>query len=1695
MALVQIQVRRDTAANWTLTNPVLAAGEPGAETDTGKLKVGDGIRNWGALPYIAGVTLGSSAPAAVGTASAGVSQTAARSDHSHALPQNLSATTLSSTGNASVGGSLTVSGPLLGGSHKHTTADISGFASAVFAQLASSLKAGSNVTASTDPAAMTITINSTSAGSYPLTITTQPVDAVAKDGAAIFTAAAVGGAVAVTYQWQLSTDSGETWASVPNAVGGTLSLTSLTEVQNRYQYRLRATSGDETVYSQAAMLVTAGLAITAQPPDATVALNATVELSVGAEAGGAPIAYQWQSLSAPSAWTSVPGATQSTYSFAATASNAGSGTQYRASVTALGQTLYSRTATVSVAVPSLAFTDQPDDTTDTAGAATFTAAASGGFAPIAYKWQRLNGDSASWAATDAMQDITAAAAGVSGYDTSTLSLTGQNASQHQRRYRLIATDADDQVAYSTIATLTTLSLKITQQPANYAMNAGATAAASAFTVAATADGGVTYQWQSAAAASDSWTNISGATSASYGGFTAALADDGKKFRCVVTGDGQSIPTSSAALVVKAAAFTITTQPSSATASGGAASFSFAYSGGPSGTPTIAWEYADTAGGWVKIAGATTTTLAVTGLTPTQNGRQYRAIVSLGSASVITSPATVTVPGVLLYKQPVSVSVLTGATASFSFDFTPVACPTPTIQWQVRQTEGGTWNNVANATFKVLSLTTSVAENGYQYRASITCSGQQTLTNVATLTVQALPITFTSHPQSVTATTGTATFTFAVTGGPAWPQTIQWEAAAPGDSWTEVGNGNGPTFTVGGLTAEMNGTQYRVRLTRTQGSDTVVAVSNAAILTVPGALITLHPVAASAVNGRATFTMDYRSNACEDEAVEWQSADQYGTAWTPIASGTSKTLTLTNLLPSASGRQYRAAVWCGGVVSYTSAAQVTVPSYEFFLSQPTDVNAKQGQIVTLSFTSDILSMYPAEWQSKRVGDADDKWVAFAGDAATSTSVRFTVSAIAHHNTQYRAAIDVNGDTVYTRIATVTVGKETSTVAVPNAYGAGLIGVAYGKGAFVTISSDATVLARRSTDGGLTWNNNFLPATKTWDAIVSTGAGDILAFASGVRRYTGNWKLRNVSPPADPAFPLGTLGSVSIGSKTMAPILEMNSGVVVRSTNGGQTWASLPIPFKLGSYVRAWSVRWPTVNTVVVFHRGECSVEEAGLALSPTGPGAVLVKFLNSNGRPYRPVSGAIVSYANMEVTGSGLQWANAILTPPYDVPEKDGPLFVAVTTDGGATWTNSPATGIDGRMPQQIAVSPSGLMVAVTGNGTYYNNVAANGNKWTAFTKAATATTGYVRTRTVTTTTQRRVVSRYPWRASANPNPGGAPFREPTEDTKTIDEPITNHDANVVAWVPGSGFVAGCDKYAVTMLSLDGNNWGGAASSRVIGEVPLYVVDSEVYGVDTEVSSYEKLVSGQAASYPDFASARLGVTGLTDAVNAWAHSPREVLLLETGNKLTYIPRDSVPTSPAGTPSQPLALSARPGMTSAALSWAVPVSAGTSSISDYLIEYSTDLGRTWQSVSRSASTATSFTVTGLQNFVPHIFRVSAKNASGTGTPSPHSTVVKPSPLVPAAPTGVSATPTGPLVRGRNSQWAISWVPASDGGSPITGYIVQSHDGTVTYATLSGSVTSYTTRGTFRMLGPYSFRIIAVNAIGNSAPSTPSTSRRLV
>lgn len=70
----QIQLRRGTASQWTSANPTLAAGEVGIETDTLRIKIGDGSTAWNSLAYSAVGTI-SNVTAGTGLSGGGTSAT------------------------------------------------------------------------------------------------------------------------------------------------------------------------------------------------------------------------------------------------------------------------------------------------------------------------------------------------------------------------------------------------------------------------------------------------------------------------------------------------------------------------------------------------------------------------------------------------------------------------------------------------------------------------------------------------------------------------------------------------------------------------------------------------------------------------------------------------------------------------------------------------------------------------------------------------------------------------------------------------------------------------------------------------------------------------------------------------------------------------------------------------------------------------------------------------------------------------------------------------------------------------------------------------------------------------------------------------------------------------------------------------------------------------------------------------------------------------------------------------------------------------------------------------------------------------------------------------------------------------------------------------------------------------------------
>ena len=94
----------------------------------------------------------------------------------------------------------------------------------------------------------------------------------------------------------------------------------------------------------------------------------------------------------------------------------------------------------------------------------------------------------------------------------------------------------------------------------------------------------------------------------------------------------------------AATITVGTQPTDQTTSSGGATFTVAATCDNSGTVTFQWQRrTSTSGRWTNVAGATSASLALTGLTNAADGYQYRVKLNadVGAPEVISDTVTLT----------------------------------------------------------------------------------------------------------------------------------------------------------------------------------------------------------------------------------------------------------------------------------------------------------------------------------------------------------------------------------------------------------------------------------------------------------------------------------------------------------------------------------------------------------------------------------------------------------------------------------------------------------------------------------------------------------------------------------------------------------------------------------------------------------------------------------------------------------------------------------------------------------------------------------------------------------------------------------------------------------------------------------------------------------------------------------------------
>ena len=270
----------------------------------------------------------------------------------------------------------------------------------------------------------------------------------------------------------------------------------------------------------------------------------------------------------------------------------------------------------SLQPPSI--TTQPSNQTVTEGQpATFQVVASGG-TPLSYQWLRSG-------------------AIISGANSSTYTISNARLADSGDTFRCVVSNAFGNVTSNEAVLTVTAPPSITTQPSSQTVTQGQPAT---FQVVAAGTAVLNYQWQR------NGVPIPGANSATYTIPSATLADNGAKFRSVVSNAFGTATSNEATLTVTAPPG-ITTQPSNQTVTEGQpATFQVIASGS---TPlSYQWQRNS-----VPISGANSSTYTISNATLADNSARFRCVVSnaFGTATSNEATLTVTPPPPTLFTEP------------------------------------------------------------------------------------------------------------------------------------------------------------------------------------------------------------------------------------------------------------------------------------------------------------------------------------------------------------------------------------------------------------------------------------------------------------------------------------------------------------------------------------------------------------------------------------------------------------------------------------------------------------------------------------------------------------------------------------------------------------------------------------------------------------------------------------------------------------------------------------------------------------------------------------------------------------------------------------------------------------------------------------------------------------------------------------
>lgn len=603
-------------------------------------------------------------------------------------------------------------------------------------------------------------INGTFTFTGGVNITSQPYSITSICGTNPATISIVADGTNNTYQWQLSTDGGATFTDVidnANYNGATttsLNISNITEAMNGYVYHVNVIGGNcpgTTTSRNSTLAFAQPIVITTQPNNITTCNYTIAELFV--VSNGAY--FQWQvSTDGGANFVNIGGNSDSSSLYIGALSVNMNGYKYRVIIgNGCGETVTSSVATLTV-VAETNITTQPEREISVCGSSTASISVIATGPENIYQWQVSTNGGIDF--TDIEDD-----SNYSGTNSPTLSLSNITAAMTGYIYHVkISGVTCSGISTSDNSTLEVgASTLITTQPSNTSACEGGSAT---FNVVSN---GLNFQWQYSTDGGTTFTDITGANSATYVTNPTTLTMQGYIYRVIVGGCVNSVNSANAELYINAPAI-INTQPSSTTVCAGYYTmFSITAT---ADSLVYQWQVSEDGGSnFSNIPGANFSFLEFNS-TSSMNNNQYRVVVGNGCGNTITSTsATLSVTeSTVINSQPQNVIVCAGSAATFTVNATGTNL---NYQWgSVSATDSTTITGANSSSYTLTGPTTDLSGTSYY----VTISGECGVINSsnAILTVNPVPeLTLTANSTSITegeTATITATSTPAAT-------TYQW----------------------------------------------------------------------------------------------------------------------------------------------------------------------------------------------------------------------------------------------------------------------------------------------------------------------------------------------------------------------------------------------------------------------------------------------------------------------------------------------------------------------------------------------------------------------------------------------------------------------------------------------------------------------------------------------------------------------------------------------------------------------------------------------------------------------------------------------------------------------------------------------------------------------------------------------------------